>query len=91
MLTDSERTKSYPDFERPFILHIDASQDGLGAVLYQEPGKQLKVVSFGSRTLTLSEQNYRLHSGKLELLALYWSVREIERLPLLCTIFHRFQ
>lgn len=30
---------AYPDFTQSFILHIDASQKGLGAVLYQNRGK----------------------------------------------------
>lgn len=67
---------AYPKFEDPFILHIDASEQGLGAVLYQRQEGKLKVIGYGSRTLTPAEKNYRLHSGKLEFLALKWSVTE---------------
>ena len=27
---------AYPDFNKPYILHTDASKERLGAVLYQE-------------------------------------------------------
>ena len=69
---------SYPDFSIPFIIHCDASQSGLGAVLYQKQGKEgkPKVVSFASRTLSPAEKNYYLHSGKLEFLALKWAVTD---------------
>lgn len=65
---------AYPDFERPFILHTDASQQGLGAVLYQNQDGKMRVIGYGSRTLTPAEQSYHLHSGKLEFLALKWAV-----------------
>lgn len=29
---------AYPNFEEPFVLHIDASEEGLGAILNQQPG-----------------------------------------------------
>ena len=67
---------AYPDFALPFIIHCDASQTGLGAVLYQKQGGRLRVISFASRTLTPAERNYNLHSGKLEFLALKWCVTE---------------
>ena len=66
----------FPDFNVPFIVHCDASEKGLGAVLYQKEGKKNRVVSFASRTLTDTEKNYHLHSGKLEFLALKWAVTE---------------
>lgn len=66
----------YPDFNQPFVLHTDASQEGLGAVLYQRSEGKLKVIAYGSRTLTPPEKNYHLHSGKLEFLALKWAVCE---------------
>lgn len=67
---------AYPDFELPFVLHTDASEQGLGAVLYQRQEGKLRVIAYGSRTLSPAEKNYNLHSGKLEFLALKWSVCE---------------
>lgn len=70
---------AYPDFDLPFVLHTDASNEGLGAVLYQRQGEKLHVIGFGSRTLTPAERNYHLHSGKLGYLALKWVVCDMFR------------
>lgn len=67
---------AYPNFELPFVLHTDASEQGLGAVLYQRQEGKLRVIAYGSRTLTPAERNYHLHSGKLEFLALKWAISE---------------
>lgn len=67
---------AYPMPEKPYILHTDASQDGLGAVLYQRQGDQLRVIAYASRSLSPAEKKYHLHSGKLEFLALKWAVTE---------------
>ena len=72
----SPKTMSYPGFKKPFIVHCDASEKGLGAVLYQEIDGKMKVISYASQPLTPAETNYHLHSGKLEFLALNWSVTE---------------
>uniref|UniRef100_A0A3B5Q730 Gypsy retrotransposon integrase-like protein 1 n=1 Tax=Xiphophorus maculatus TaxID=8083 RepID=A0A3B5Q730_XIPMA len=66
----------YPDLTQPFILHVDASQEGLGAVLYQRQNNKMVVIGYGSRTLTPPEKNYHMHSGKLEFLALKWAICE---------------
>jgi len=66
----------YPDCSLPFVLHTDASNEGLGAVLYQRQSGKMRVIGYGSRTLTTAEKNYHLHSGKLEFLALKWAVCE---------------
>ena len=58
------------------MLHTDSSETGLGAVLYEEQHGILRVIAYGSRTLTPAENNYHLHSGKLEFLALKWAICE---------------
>ena len=64
----------YPDFNQPFVLHTDASNAGLGAVLYQRQEGKMRVIAYGSSSLTRAEKNYHLHAGKLEFLALKWAV-----------------
>ena len=66
---------AYPDLTKEFILLTDASNLGLGAILYQRDNNdKLRVIAYGSRTLKPAETKY--HSSKLELLALKWSVTE---------------
>ena len=63
---------TYANYQKKFILHTDASDLGLGAVLYQydnDNGK--RVVAYASRSLSPSEKNYPAH--KLEFLALKWA------------------
>ena len=67
---------AFPDYNEPFIVHTDASSEGLGAVLYQRLQGKMRVISYGSRTLSPAEKNYHYHSGKLEFLALKWAITE---------------
>ena len=65
----------FPDFEKPFLLEMDASKEGLGAVLSQKQSDRwYHPIAFGSRSLTPVEKNY--HSSKLEFLTLKWSMTE---------------
>lgn len=63
---------AFSDPTKPYILHIDASFHGLGAVLNQEYPEGLRPVAFASRKLSASEKNYPVH--QLEFLALKWAV-----------------
>lgn len=58
----------------PYLLHVDASREGLRGVLYQEKGESLRplhCIAFISCSLTPSERHYPTH--KLEYLALKWA------------------
>ena len=70
-----------------FKLHTDASENGLGAVLYQKQDNDTErviayasrtlsrgVTAYASRTMSKSERNY--DTNKLEFLALKWSIME---------------
>ena len=63
---------AYTDYTKPFVLNINASGDGLGAVLYQEHDGIEHVIAYASRGLRASECNYP--AQKLEFLALKWAV-----------------
>ena len=67
-------TLAHPDFNEPFILAVDASFDGMGAVLSQVPPGETtaRPVAFASKTLSKSQLNYPAH--RLEFLALKWAV-----------------
>ena len=65
---------AYADFKKPFIVHTDASLEGLGAILYQEQEGKERVIAYASRGLRNSEKNYPAH--KLEFLCLKWAVTD---------------
>lgn len=63
---------AFADPQQSYVLHVDASLDGLGGVLYQPYPEGLRPVAFISRSLSPAERNYPAH--KLEFLALKWAV-----------------
>lgn len=68
---------AYADFSLPFILEVDASYGGLGAVLSQEQGGRVRPVAYASRSLRPTERNMTNYSSmKLEFLALKWAMTE---------------
>lgn len=68
---------AYADFSLPFILEIDASYSGLGAVLSQEQGGKIRPIAYASRALSRSERKMPNYSSmKLEFLALKWAMAD---------------
>lgn len=62
---------AYADFTLRFILEVDASYGGLGAVLSQNQDGKVRPVAYASRGLRLTERNMNNYSSmKLEFLAL---------------------
>ena len=66
---------AYADYTKCFKVHTDASEQGLGTVLYQDQDDgTTRVIAYASRNLSKSERRY--HSSKLEFLALKWCICE---------------
>ena len=65
----------YADYTKPLKVHTNASEEGLGTILYQtqDDGTD-KVIAYASHSLKKSEQKY--HSSKLEFLALKWVITD---------------
>ena len=63
---------AYPDHNKEFIQHTDASGKKLGAALLQYQEVDLKVVCYGSKTLAPAEKKYC--SSKLKFLGMKWIV-----------------
>lgn len=63
---------AFADPQNLYVLHVDASLKGLGAVLNQESPEGLRPVAFASRKLSSAETNYSIH--QLEFLLLKWAL-----------------
>jgi len=68
------------DISRPFVLAVDASGDGIGAVLYQRRGGcgPVAPVAYASRRLTSTERRY--DAGDRELVGIVWSLQRFRSL-----------
>ena len=65
---------AFPNFNHSYLPHTDASETGLGTVLYQEQDGFLPVIEYDSRIFTPAKRNYHLHLDKLEFLDLKWTI-----------------
>ena len=50
---------AYANYQKPFKIHTDSSENGLGAVLYQKQDDDTEhVKAYASRNLSKSKRNY---------------------------------
>jgi len=68
---------SSPSDDGVYVLDTDASLTGLGAVLQQKQNEELKVIAYGSRCLSRSEQNY--NTTRRELLAMICGFKQFRQ------------
>jgi len=68
---------SFPNFLESFYIDTDASNRGLGAVLYQNYGNKMRYVKFASRSLAESEFHYG--ATKRELLAVIFALNKFRK------------
>ncbi|CAF1088285.1 unnamed protein product [Didymodactylos carnosus] len=64
---------TYPNFDYPFMLQLDASDYGLGAVLAQNIERKEHVIAFASRTLQPCERKYS--APERECLVIVWGTQ----------------
>ena len=74
LLCEEQNSFSRTDDDIGIVPDTDASEIGLCAVLYQRQTGSLRVIAYGSRTLSPAEKNNSLHFEKLEFLALKWAI-----------------
>lgn len=67
----------YPNMKYPFSVATDASNVGIGAVLYQVIGNETRHISFMARALSKSERNYS--TTKRELLAVVYALEKFHQ------------
>lgn len=67
---------AHPDFSQPFLLSVDASTSGLGAVLSQvQDGTAIaRPIAFASKSLNHAQSKYPAH--RLEFLAMKWAIHD---------------
>ena len=65
---------SIPDIFKQFLLEVDASSTGVGAVLSQQADSKIHPCLFSSRRLSPPERNYNI--GDLGLLAVKLALEE---------------
>ncbi len=66
---------AHPDFNKPFILYTDASEEGIGVILYQKDDQSKEhIIACASRALNQHEKNYPIIEKKC--LAIIWGIEK---------------
>src|SRR6266498_1586649 len=66
---------AHPNFEEPFILYMDASDEGIGAVLHQKDDQSKEcIIACTSKALNQHEKNYPIIEK--ECLAIVWDIEK---------------
>ena len=66
---------AFTNYMKDFLLKMDASKEGMGAVLSQKQAdRPFHPVAYSSQALTAHKKNY--HPTKLEFLVLKWAITE---------------
>lgn len=56
----------FPNFEKEFTIHVDASQVAVDGTLTQEDGEgRTRVIAYNSKKMTPAEQNYTTNDREL--------------------------
>lgn len=66
------KTLAYPDYKKEFVLTVDASKMGCGAVLSQDN----KPIAFASKSFSRAERNKS--TIEQELIAVHWSIKHFK-------------
>ena len=69
---------AHPNFDKPFILYIDASGGGVGAILHQKgEDRRERIIACASRTYNKHEKKYPI--TEQECLAVVWGVKKFKQ------------
>lgn len=68
---------SYPDLNHPFCIATDASNVGIGVVLFQKYDNKIHYTSFMAKSLSKSERNYSVN--RRELLAIVYALKKFHK------------
>lgn len=73
----SDLVLSYPDFNHPFCIATDASNVGIGVVLFQKINDKIYYISMMAKSLSKIERNYSVN--RRELLAIVYALKKFHK------------